>query len=95
MEKLYASQFKSHIKSKESQSKLERATFLYGNYTFDCALPQNWVDSTAKLIPSVSQIEIVSGFVWLYLGKDNIGQPAPLTLTACDILQALELVDTH
>lgn len=83
--------FKMHIESKDNQSKADRAKFLYGNYTFDCALPQNWITNTIEKTGQMYE-DIVNGFVWGYIGKDYEG-PLPLNLKACDILKQLEDYD--
>jgi hypothetical protein len=95
MENITANSFMAHIKSKEGMSKEERAKFLYSSYTFDCALPQEWVNFWSQKLQT-PQSEIVSNFVWLYFKKYTFdGQPAPLTIRGCEILQAIETVTAY
>jgi hypothetical protein len=84
-----AETFKKHIEMKDQQTKKERADFLYNpnRYTFDCALPQNWIYSTMEKT-GANYDEISSGFVWGYLREYN--GPLPLNLNACAILEKLE-----
>lgn len=89
MENITSGSFKAHIESKESQTKQERANFLYGSYTFDCSLPQNWVNAASHAL-GISQDEIVYNFVWLYFDKNTFGQAAPLNLKGCEILEKIE-----
>lgn len=95
MDNLTASTFKAHIKMKESYTKQERAKFLYGFYTFDCSLPQHWVDYAGQALKcqDADIIDICPHFVWLYLGNDHFGQPAPLNLKGCEILERLEEIE--
>lgn len=84
---LDVSSFRLHIEMQDRESKHDRAMKLYSNYTFDTALPQHWVmNFISRTI--YTQDEIVSQFVWLYFQHDSMGQPAPLTLKACDMLEA-------
>ena len=54
-----------------NKSDLARAR--YGAQTFDCALPQSWVDSMAA-----RGIDARAHFVWLYPAGDIWGYPAPI-----------------
>lgn len=86
-----SSTFKAHIEMKDQKTKGERAKELYSHYTFDCALPQNWITSTIQKTGQKYE-DIVNGFVWGYIGKDYEG-PLPLNLDACLILEKLEDYD--
>lgn len=84
---LDAENFRLHIIMQDRESKVARANHLYGNYTFDTALPHDWVDSVVKKTIYTHE-QVVSQFVWLYFNHNACGQPAPLTLEGCDILEA-------
>lgn len=81
--------FKRHIEYKDRITKHARAKYLYGQYTFDTALPQAWVENV-KLATGYSHSEIVSEFVWLYFKYNPMGMPAPLSMKGCDILEEYE-----
>jgi len=88
---LTASNFKAHVVMKDNQSKGDRAKFLYGSYTFDCSLPNNWVQETSNKL-NIPIYDVTCNFIWLYLGNDSNGQPAPLNLKGCDMLERLEAI---
>ena len=83
---LCSSDWKQHIELQDRVTKHQRANKLYGQYTFDTALPQNWVKDMICMTGHTHG-EIVSQFVWLYFDHDAFGQPAPLTLEGCEMLR--------
>ena len=85
---LSSTDFRHHLKVKSSISKNERAKQLYGPYTFDCALPVGWLDRASQILDKPAW-NISESFVWLYLANED-GQPAPLTLEACDWLETIQ-----
>ena len=91
---LNSSNFKMHIESKDRITKQERANHLYSQYTFDTALPQDWVNSVVIQTGRTHE-EVVSQFVWLYFDHSSFGQPAPLSLDACDTLFTFEESQDH
>ena len=87
---LTSSDFKANIELKDSLTKKDRADFLYPSYfTYDCALPHNWILDVSKRL-KVEYGDITSNFIWLYPPGLHFGQPAPLTLKACQWLSELE-----
>ena len=80
------STFKQHIAMKDTITKGERAKFLYPHFTYDFALPQEWVNEMVK--KGYNYDTVVSSFVWGYSGEsDNFGQAFPLNLNACEMLE--------
>lgn len=57
-------------------NKAELAEQRYPGMTFDCALPQDWVDS---LKAGFSDL-VIGHFVWLYPEGSVFGIPAPVTV---------------
>lgn len=55
-------------------NKAELAQRRYPGITFDCALPQGWVDEMSAKVEN-----IIGHFVWLYPEGSLFGQPAPVT----------------
>lgn len=55
-------------------NKAELAEQRYPGMTFDCALPQGWVDQVNQQVSNV-----VGHFVWLYPKGNLFGIPAPVT----------------
>ena len=80
--------YRLHIEMKDRKTKHDRAVELYGQYTFDTAIPVAWAKAVSVNC-EVSIDEVYTNFVWLYL--NNFGRPAPLTQRGCDILKMREL----
>lgn len=60
----------------------EIAKSLYPGMTYDTAIPQEWLDKAAKLIPTIPYHDILFSIVWGYPEKGNggiFGRPMPLT----------------
>lgn len=61
--------------------------------TYDCALPQGWLDAMAEKESygnpqkrDIAYDTILSGTVWFYGPQDPIGYPFPLTPQAAAII---------
>jgi len=67
-------------------TKDELANRFYKNKTFDCALPQAWLDTVSN--DDLNQYDILrGGVVWLY-DANTCGEPAPITYDAFKIVKA-------
>ncbi len=66
-------------------TKGELAKQVYGDATYDIALPQQWLDDAVEEL-GVDYHVFLSGVVWLYPNPDSpksgtiLGLPAPLTI---------------
>jgi hypothetical protein len=67
-------------------TKGELASQVYRHKSFDCTLPQNWLDTFAA---NNSEYDLLrGGTVWLYDGDFSLcGAPAPLTFEAYKLLR--------
>ena len=81
-----AKDFRLHVESKNKQTKGEIAKHLYGPYTYDTALPIDWVTKVQK---ETGYKDVASHFVWIYMHNHYTG-PAPLTIEGCNILAEIE-----
>ncbi|MBS1250436.1 MAG: hypothetical protein MAG431_02030 [Chloroflexi bacterium] len=79
--------FRQHIISK-TITLGEQAKRLYGNMTYDTALPKQFVDDMASDL-GVPQAEVTRNFVWLYTNSG--GQAAPLSEKGCVMLEVYHL----
>lgn len=65
------------------RSKAELAEQMYPGLTYDCSLPQWWVDD----VQGLGFCEHPAGiFVWGYAEGDTMGAPWPLTVEAVQVL---------
>ena len=87
---LDASSFKMHVRMKDRITKGERVEHLYGQYTFDTAIPLQFAECVQR-VTNATIDEAYSEFVWLYFDHNAMGQPAPLSERGCDILLQYEL----
>ncbi len=72
-------------------SKGDLAKEVYPDQTFDCALPQQWVNQTVDDL-GVKHHDVTSQFVWLYKSGDPFGHPAPLTAEAKTLLNRIKQI---
>ena len=69
--------------------------------TYDCALPQPWLDRAAKVLSAVGANTegigvydmLLSSIVWSYDQAKIYGAPHPLTLKAWGLLKMLDILD--
>lgn len=87
MARLDSSDFQMHIESKDRITTGQRAKHLYGQYTYDHALPQSFINE----MNDMGFEDIGAYFVWLYFDHSIMGIPAPLNLEACEMLKEYEL----
>ena len=85
---LTSNELRCHITEKDKQTKYERGKFLYKFIPFDTTLPESWVNYCVTR--GYPRDTIVSNFVWGYPEGNYMGQPLPLTLQACNIMESLE-----
>jgi hypothetical protein len=79
----------------------DQAAKLLGLQTYDCALPQPWLDRAAKVLSAVGANTegigvydmLLSSVVWSYDQAKLMGAPHPLTIKAWGYLKALDIHD--
>lgn len=71
------------------QSKGQMAERLYSGQTFDCSLPQSWIQVATDCAPA--GMHVASHFVWLYPNGSLLGRPAPLTKQGIELLAIMSL----
>jgi len=85
--------FRMNLEVKNNISKKQLAERIYGGITYDTALPQQWITWASKLSVLAGDYKdmefFCQHFVWLYPHGNVMGQPAPLTLEACDVLEQI------
>lgn len=88
MPKFTADDFKKYLKL-NAPTKGEIAEKLYGNLTYDIALPNGFISEMVEFNHTVPEITL--SFVWIYPPGSTFGEPAPLTLKACDWLKQYQI----
>lgn len=64
-----------------NQVSKDEAAKLLGLTTYDCALPQFWLDRAVE-ITLADYYQVLSSFVWAYDKGQAFGHPHPLTVQA-------------
>lgn len=75
-----------HIETKLSFTLKERAERIYGDMTFDYALPKRWLCHFAETV-GVEKWKASKQFVWIYPEGSIAGEPGPLSVEACSMLE--------
>ena len=76
---------------------ITEAAHTLGLNSYDCALPQGWLDHFVKVLKDTIEVEdlygkVLSSFVWSY-DKSLMGLPYPLTGLAYMYLKAFDTVE--
>jgi len=72
------------------KTKGELAAEQLAGETFDCALPQSWVDNLQAELGLPNEVNIAGQFVWHYPKGNIFGKPHPLTAMAASWLQGVQ-----
>ena len=73
------------------KTKGELASEQLAGETFDCALPQNWIDHMVKVLELEPSVNVAGHFVWHYPSNNSLfGQPHALTLTGQQWLESIQ-----
>jgi hypothetical protein len=68
------------------ETKQERGERLFPGLTFDCALPQDWLNQ----FPGDQYDTVRSGTIWAYPQGSIFGIPVPITEQAADTIHAID-----